>query len=523
MNKLREINRKVVKHNLLNRVIQNCFAIMIALIILDKSYFLFQLLPTSIALLGIVGIIVLLVCICNFWEKIYNLSSTIFEWLNKKTTTKTAIVYIILLSFSLKIVSILVLQINSLIHPDIDVYVTTASELVKMGRAHTFGEYCMNYSHMFWFAFFLTPVVRIFGKNYIALSIYMALVGTTSMVVLFDTVRRNFSKKRALAAFTIFSLFPSQILLPSFITHEQAMLFFLSLSIWFLFGLLPPIYSKNRKMLSVVISGIGILLLAIAIQINLAGSVAAIALCIVLFVKFIDKPSLKKWIFNILKCIIIVLIIALIGNLCRIFQENHSDYNRENNHNYNRKIIWTLFVGSNVKTSGQWSIEDMEIFDNYPEGATIEEQSRYQTNLLFERYEKLFDNYSIIKLVREKWTTIWSYFNYPINYANETISDSALRGVYNRYLFKPLTCIEYGISIILVLFCLRSVFSKKHNSKNIFFLFVQLYLLGTTVLFMLTECTNKYTISMQPFILIACIAMCGARKANVLKDKNVRV
>lgn len=512
---------------ILNGIISFCFVMLMGLIVVNKFAFLFEMLPSFIAILGVVVIVVLVFCIFIFWKEIYGFFSSIFAWLDRKTTVKTALLYLTLLSLLVKIIVILFMKINSLIHPDINVYVTTASELIEIGHAHKFSEYCLDNSHMFWFACFLTPVVRLFGENSTVLSIYLAFVGTVSELFLYDTVRRNFSKKRALAIFTVFTLLPSQILLPSFVTHEQALLFFLSLSVWLIFGIFPQLYQKGKRLLSYSIFALGVLALLISIQMNMAGLVAGIALCIILIIESLKKTALKTRIKGLcigsVKCLLIIMAVVLSMQFCSKFQYSHSDYNDDYNYVSQRKILWTLFVGSNVETNGQWSLEDTESFDAYPDDATIEERNDFQINQLSERYHDLVENRTLCHLLKAKLTTIWSHFAYPISFANETISDQTLREIYNRFLFKPLTCIEYGLSVILVIFCIAALFSLRRYTVKPFYQFVQLYLLGTTAMLMLTECTSKYTISMQPFFVIACIVMCNQELCGFFRKVHDKV
>ncbi|MDO4340833.1 MAG: DUF1919 domain-containing protein, partial [Eubacteriales bacterium] len=212
---------------------------------------------------------------------------------------------------------------------------------------------------------------------------------------------------------------------------------------------------------------------------------------------------------SVVKCLLTIGVTVLAIQFCTTFQLSHTDLGNDYEWAPQHKVIWTLFVGSNAETAGQWLLEDTEIFNAYPETATPEERNAFEINLLSERYQNLTENHRIGGLIKAKWSTIWSYFAYPISYANETISNEGVREAYNRFLFKPLTCIEYGLSVILVIFCIGSLFSlKRRSTVNFFYQFTLLYLLGITAMLMLTECTSKYTITVQPFFVISCIVMC---------------
>ena len=109
-------------------------------------------------------------------------------------------------------------------------------------------------------------------------------------------------------------------------------------------------------------------------------------------------------------------------------------------------------------------------------------------------------------MIKHKITVIWGNFSYSIEYTNETIPNESISKFYNQYLFKPLTFIEYLVLLLLAVFGLASLIRNKSAKKEYLIVFTQLYLLGTTSLLLLTECRNKYTISLIPIFLIICIA-----------------
>ena len=128
--------------------------------------------------------------------------------------------------------------------------------------------------------------------------------------------------------------------------------------------------------------------------------------------------------------------------------------------------------------------------------------------LLAARYHDLFQNPSaLLALLKGKMSTIWSCFTYPLAYATELIPNVSLQIIYNRFMFKPLVCLEYGISVLLALLLVCSLLGKSRKPISPFMLFTQLYLLGNTAMLLLTECSNKYTISIQPFFIIACLGL----------------
>lgn len=119
-------------------------------------------------------------------------------------------------------------------------------------------------------------------------------------------------------------------------------------------------------------------------------------------------------------------------------------------------------------------------------------------------YRDLLDPQTkIINHIKNKCVTIWGDFTYPVGYSNETISNEEVRQIYNRYFFKPLSLLNYTILLTIALLGLTGLIKgRKTKNKSYLFVFCELYILGTTALLLLTECNNKYTISIVPIFII---------------------
>lgn len=425
-------------------------------------------------------------------------SSAILDVVAERITPRKMLLLLALGLLLPKLAAIMILDINSLIHPDIDVYVTTADELAQSGIAQTYAGYCYSYSHMFWFSVFLVPIVKVFGASYRALSIYLVCVSSLSVMLIYDTVRHVLSYKKAILIGGIICLLPSQILLPSYIVHEHALTFFLSLGIWLHYRLLPQIKNSSIRMSVHVLIWVTLLL---ASQVNSIGLVAIIAYCICCLTDT-SRKRIKR-----LTSVGMVIAIVLIGSTAfDQIQLTHSSI--ADGYVNSDKVTWTLYVGSRVEEG--WFEEAGRRYQAYEQGSSLEEIQNYRRDLLREEYMSLFKNpQRIVHIIKEKLITIWSCFTYPIGYSNETITNQDIRVFYNRYLFKPLVLIEFGISVLLVFCGLISRIRDKET--NGFLLFLELYLLGVTALLLLTECNNKYTISMQMIFPITCVGMIAKR------------
>ncbi len=497
-----------------NKIIGYIFIVFMLCIILAKSTYLFELLPPYIAVAGVLGILGLVILVFKFYDKIIQKLSGVTEFISK-ISYKKMIIIISITSLATKFLAIFLLNINSINnHPDINVYVTTSNELVNYGTAKTFAEYCFDVPHMFWYAVFLSPVTKLFGISQTAFSIYLSIISTISVTLLFDTVSYNFSKNKAFIIFFIFVLLPSQILLPSYVTHENALLFFISISIWLYFKVLKSLNNKYAKLSIYLLFLINLFFCS---QVNTAGLLLFIAFFILFLVDYLKHIKIKKFILTSCKCISLLLVLIIGTALFNYFQLSHSDLKPD--YIKNDTVLWSLYVGSNYENKGGWSNEDAETWISYDNNYTEKQIEEYHKNLLGERYINLIANPSnLFNLLINKFSTTWSNFNYSIGFSNDTITNKTISNIYNKVLFKPLTFIDYSVSLLIVIIGFYLVLKHRKENKNDFYLLVELYLMGFTLMLMITECMNKYTISLQPFIIIASLALISNNYTN---NKNI--
>ena len=177
----------------MKELFRGCFMILLVVICLSKYAYLYELLPYPVACGGVVLLVALLLIFLRAWNKGVALGKQFLDQIAKRISPEMMAIILAIGSLLTKLVVIRVLNIDSLIHPDIDVYVTTARELSECGIAKAYAGYCYSYSHMFWFSVFLMPIVHVFGDSHVVLSIYMAFVSTLSLLLIFDTARYNFS------------------------------------------------------------------------------------------------------------------------------------------------------------------------------------------------------------------------------------------------------------------------------------------------------------------------------------------
>ena len=123
------------KTDLLTKIIGLFTIALFAIILFSKCFYLFDILPVPIAVAGCIAVLLLIILALKFNRVIISAFHTILSKLESLSYSKMLII-IICLSLVTKIVSIIVLRINSIDdHSDIDVYVTTSQDLVELGYA----------------------------------------------------------------------------------------------------------------------------------------------------------------------------------------------------------------------------------------------------------------------------------------------------------------------------------------------------------------------------------------------------
>lgn len=466
------------------------------IILFSKCIYLFDTLPVPIAVAVCIVILVLTILVLKFHHVIVSAFHTLLSKLESLSYSKMLII-IICISLVTKIVSTLVLQINSIDdHSDMDVYVTTSQDLAELGYAQRHADYCYSFSHMYWFAAFLTPVTALFGVSQFAYSSYMAIILTVIAVLLFDLVAYAADKGCAFLIVLLYLLLPSQILLSQYITHEIASLLFLSLFLWLYFKKYQQAKKKSQKCLFLIPA---ILSLFLCSALNSLGIIAIIAALIIFMIEAVRKRNKQAVISTIVKSTALILVFILGTILLGEFQTQHSELDPQKIPK--NKVLWTLYVGSNYESKGLWFKD--EKWDDHPENYDAGQIDEYHKELILDHYKDLLDPPTkLLDHLKNKCVTIWGNFVFPIAYSSTTISDGWMRQIYNRFLINPLLILNYSILLLIAVLGLAGLIKGRKTDKSPFFVFCELYLTGATALLLMTECRNKYSVSVIPIFII---------------------
>lgn len=395
------------------------------------------------------------------------------------------------LLLAVKCLIIFTLRIDSTLSSDTLTYVRSSCELVQTGVVSTFADYCYSFSHQFWFAVFLAPATYLFGESPLLISLYLAIISSISSILIGLTLGQ-LSTKLAAVVFMVFMSLPSQLLLPCYITHEHALLFFISVAIFLKWYIIPRCSSKLQYM-CVELSFI--CCLVASSMVNATGLIAICAYILLCILNISDRGSLYH---SIVRIISILAVYALCVSFCKSFQLSHSDLS-ENYRNPN-KLCWTLYEGSNYDTKGSWSKSDRDTYYfTYPQGTDQKTLDEFHTTLLYNRYKELLSSPSeIVQILQAKIIRMWGCFDYPFPFVSLWGTSNFAKSPILYAILKVVPILESLLLLVLLallFFCKRGL-DKRCNLC----LFVVWFMAGVTVLLLMAECNNKYTIALQVFL-----------------------
>lgn len=510
------------------RVLYGTFGIVslvfFSIVLIIKSISPFMYLSRKYAIITVIIVFALFIFMFCFQRKIGSFFQSIIIAIDSLSYIKL-LATIFILSFFPKLICGLLMGIDSRnVNIDIFVYQNIAYELSTNGIVTTYADYCNSFPHLLWFGLFLAPVVKLFGTNQIALCVFFDILLTLTSLLLFCVFAKNTSKTKSFFAIALFSLLPSTVLLPQFITHEIPFLFFLVLAIWIYYN---KLYTKGKKLRRLVMFCLFLLSLSFAIMLNACGYIALIAFGITIIVFEKETKILKR----VGKCFFMVFFVGLIiigsTNILKPMMLNN---NLVSNARVNN-VQWTLFVGSNVSSSGGFTAEDQKQFAwSFNDCNTLDEKGwsdeaviSLRNNLFHDRLFSLFkEPLPTIKLLFTKFGKIWSFINYTYFAIPPLIENDENRNIYSELFMPILISIEISVSIVVLLLSIRNV-RKSRYLRNNAYQFSILFMVGCTFLFLMTECNSKYTITLQPFFwMVVILNMKKPKVFDFLNHKDMK-
>lgn len=405
----------------------------------------------------------------------------------------------------IKVFAVFIFQMNSVDgNSDVAGYMKCAEELLLNGKVSTLNEWVFNFPYLLWYSAFISLPMHLFGASYTVVSVYLAVISSISLALLFSTLSYSFGNFKGLGVSILLIFLPSQILLPQCIIHEHALFFFLSIGLFLYFRVLPVVKTKKIKIVVFISFSLAVMC---AMLVNGAGIIALIAFVIYFLIK--NKGILTRIFFPIILIVIVLLGSGTINKLSINFINIDAASTEKMD-----SSTWAYYVGLNTDYNGGFSPKDSEAYGwdktNFNKtGLTGEALEEYRKGLLSDRLNEMLANpKALIELECQKFKTIWEKYDYPYQFY-DTSKVNAQVDIAFRFFIN----IEYFIYFLLALAALlNSIFNFKNevNDSSVL-LWSKLFMLGMTAALLLIECNNKYTFLLQILFISYCVCSVDAR------------
>lgn len=291
----------------------------------------------------------------------------------------------------------------------------------------------------------------------------------------------------------LYAVLPNAIIASNYVTHEHALIFFLSFFLWLHFYLLPKI--TNRLLLSWSIELFSLLILCIAGLMNGLGVVAFIAM-LILYLFSIRKGHVLAIIMKIAGLFLLYTLTHHVADQIQIRHSQLTDFPSRSG-----QYKWVLYMGGNTETNGHYTVHDAEtFFDTVPPTATSAEIHDYQTHLLIQRYTNLCMHPHVLgQHFLRKLTNNIGFFSHSYGSTVQYSRNPDIQRYGIPIILKTIMYVEAFLWGVLALAALL----VGGIPRNMFYAWSTLFLVGAVILFLFTENNSKYTISIQPFLYLS--------------------
>ncbi|MBC2305802.1 ArnT family glycosyltransferase [Listeria booriae] len=205
-------------------------------------------------------------------------------------------------------------------------------------------NYAPFFTHILYFSTVLSWVYSFTGNVVIAGQIFNILLTLIGAVLLFKACKNLFKLPVAVMATLIFVLWPSYLMYSTLIGSEPLFMALLALSMY----LWTKLEARNPSMFLSIVLGLTLVLM------NLIRPLAAVILIAFILCSLITKWEWRSFWRKYVPVVIVFGILVLAGGWI-----NKIIYPFETAANFTG---YSMYIGANEKTTGQWSQEDMTYF-----------------------------------------------------------------------------------------------------------------------------------------------------------------
>jgi 4-amino-4-deoxy-L-arabinose transferase-like glycosyltransferase len=218
---------------------------------------------------------------------------------------------------------------------------------------------------------------------------------------------------------------------------------------------------------------------------------ALILLAAVVAIAFLAEPRLSRAVAR--SAVITLVFLVLLAPTISYNLEQHGDLSISTS----AYGGWTLFVGSNQKSSGMWNPEDAALLQGFP-GETIWDKSEHAGGLAWERYTR--DARATLDLLVRKAGIMWGDERYAAAYALPTTeSRGPTRDMWVGWLTS-----QVAWSALLMLAVVGTW--RERRSRRPAVLLVGLVLLGVAASHLVLEVHSRYHAYVVPLLWLLAAA-----------------
>lgn len=458
----------------------------------------------------IVFVTLIFLCVLLFFiSKIIHKIKHLFLFV-RSISSRRMMVIIFLFVAATKIFLILLLNPDATKHPDMATYQSFAFQLADNDVITEYVYSAFMWKYEVIYGLFLSPVVKLFGKDTKVMLIYLSILFALMCVFLFDILRKHIGKSKAFLGVVLFNAIPSGLFETQLLIHETPLLIFYIFSFWLLLKFLNRKFHWALRGCALLLSA---LLIAFGNQINQGGTVVIISYCIyLLVVLFRDNITFPKLVEVCSAVICYLLCFVIVANLCVSFINNtvKTDAETKSKIGQIQKNTlpngWVLFLGSNLKHPGSWNEQDALTYYKYKDIENEDEAKQYQINLICDRLQAFWENPLLIPRhlfikIQRLWGNQMLYFDYGQGNDINQFMMTWAHGLIHKLIFA------FNKLVFILLYFLLVLSHKRHrpNIVESFYSPVtqfKMMIVGLTAALLLFEVMPKYASHMQIILFI---------------------
>ena len=373
------------------------------------------------------------------------------------------------------------------IEPESDYYTFYhAAELLSgsfdiSGSGDYLPRYMALFPHIFGYASFLSLIFTVFGASPLAAALTNAALSTLSMGLIYYLALRLTGRGGAILAALIWTFFPSGIIYDMFVLSEPyytALLLAAAAALTALHGRLA-----GCRRWAIAAGGLGAgLLLALA---NSARPVAVIVIIAAAIVFFIIEPLRGSALAGrkalLLGCVLLAFAAGGAANdalfTARVGEEPASAPG------------FSVLVGFNETTRGQWSAEDSALLTEYNDKPGLS-AGEVQEAMLGEAFERI-KSANLARLIPEKLLVLLGRDDAAVDYGRAALEHTQLLSA---------LCDAYYLAV-WVLAAIGALYLLLRRGQTLLYLF-PLYTVGLSLAHLLVEVAPRYHYSILPALTI---------------------